>query len=62
MSDPVDEFWTSAIGEYQKKEFKSVTRGAADLDKIAPANKKDEADGKPESDVAALIAVAHISS
>ena len=56
LTDPVDEFWTSAIGEYQKKEFKSVTRGAADLDKIA-AEAQDGADDRPEGDVAALIAV-----
>ncbi|MGH7034863.1 MAG: molecular chaperone HtpG [Stellaceae bacterium] len=57
LTDPVDEFWVSGIGAYKKKEFKSVTRGAADLDKIAAADKKDGADDKPESDVAALIAV-----
>jgi molecular chaperone HtpG len=57
LTDPVDEFWASAIGEYKKKELKSVTRGAADLDKIAAADKTDGADDKPESDVAALIAV-----
>jgi molecular chaperone HtpG len=56
LTDPVDEFWTSAVGEYKKKEFKSVTRGAADLDKIA-AEAQDGADDRPEGDVAALIAV-----
>ena len=57
LTDPVDEFWTSAVGEYKKKEFKSVTRGAADLDKIADTDKKDETDEKQASDVAALVAV-----
>ena len=57
LTDPVDEFWTSAVGVYKKKEFKSVTRGAADLDKIAAADKKEDADDKPKGDVAALIAV-----
>jgi len=56
LTDPVDEFWASSVGEYQKKEFKSVTRGAADLDKIA-AEAQDGADDRPEGDVAALIAV-----
>jgi molecular chaperone HtpG len=61
LTDPVDEFWMSAIGEYKKKEFKSVTRGAADLDKIAAEEKKEGADEKPESDVAALVAVLKLS-
>ncbi len=61
LTDPVDEFWMSAMGEYKKKEFKSVTRGAADLDKIAAEEKKDDAEEKPESDVAALIAVLKLS-
>jgi len=37
MSDPVDEFWLPVVREYQGKAFKSVTRGGADLDKIADA-------------------------
>src|SRR3546814_15575861 len=35
MSDPVDDFWLSMVPDYQGKRFKSVTRGGADLDKIA---------------------------
>jgi len=34
MTDPVDEFWLPAVGSYEGKEFKSVTRGGADLDNI----------------------------
>jgi molecular chaperone HtpG len=58
LTDPVDEFWMPSVGEYQKKEFKSVTRGSADLDKIALEDKKDGApeEAKPEGDVAALVA------
>jgi molecular chaperone HtpG len=37
MSDPVDEFWLPVVGEYQGKAFKSVTRGGAELDKVAEA-------------------------
>ena len=40
LTDPVDEFWIPAIGDYEGKPFKSVTRGGADLGKLA----KDEAD------------------
>ena len=34
MTDPVDEFWLPSVGNYSEKSFQSVTRGAADLDKI----------------------------
>jgi len=64
LTDPVDEFWMPGVGEYQKKEFKSVTRGSADLDKIAPEEKKDgapAADEKPEGDVASLLALLKLS-
>src|SRR3546814_5533380 len=37
MSDAVDDFWLSMVPDYQGKRFKSVTRGGADLDKIAGA-------------------------
>ncbi len=35
LTDAVDEFWMPAVGSFQGKPFKSVTRGGADLDKIA---------------------------
>jgi molecular chaperone HtpG len=34
LTDGVDEFWVPAVGEYDSKSFKSVTRGGADLDAI----------------------------
>ncbi len=34
MTDPVDEFWLPAVGSFEGKDFKSVTRGGADLDNI----------------------------
>ena len=34
LTDGVDEFWVPAVGEYDGKSFKSVTRGGADLDAI----------------------------
>jgi molecular chaperone HtpG len=62
LTDPVDEFWMPALGDYQKKNFKSVTRGAADLDKIAPEEKKaDGAEEQPEGDVASLVALLKLS-
>jgi molecular chaperone HtpG len=60
LTDPVDEFWTGGIGDYKDKPFKSVTRGAADLDKIAADDKKDETD-KPTGDVASLVALLKLS-
>jgi molecular chaperone HtpG len=62
LSDPVDEFWIAQTDAFDGKKFKSVTRGGADLDKIAPEEKSDEA--KPEespSDAAALIALFRLS-
>ncbi len=34
LTDPVDDFWLSAVPSYDGKPFKSVTRGATDLDGI----------------------------
>lgn len=47
LTDPVDDFWISGVGQYNEKPFKSVTRGGADLDNIKgkdgdDADKKDE--------------------
>ena len=35
LTDPIDEFWIPAVGKFQEKPFKSVTRGGAELEKIA---------------------------
>ncbi len=48
LTDPVDEFWISAVGKFQDKPFKSVTRGSADLARIA------KPDGKAEEPAAAV--------
>src|SRR5689334_14033439 len=34
LTDPIDEFWVTAVGAYREKPLKSATRGAVDLDKI----------------------------
>lgn len=60
LTDPVDEFWVNSVGAFQDKKFKSVTRGGADLSKIAAEEKKDEATPKPETpagDIGALVAL-----
>ena len=58
LSDPVDEFWIAQTTDFEGKKFASVTRGSADLDKIAESQKSDEAakdDAVP--DVAPLVAL-----
>lgn len=61
LTDPVDEFWMPALREFKKKEFKSVTRGGADLDKIAPEQKSEDGTDKPAGDIASLIALLKLS-
>jgi molecular chaperone HtpG len=58
LSDAIDEFWLSAIGKYKQHALKSVTRGAADLSKIAADAKPEEkSDSRQESAIASLIAL-----
>lgn len=55
LSDPVDDFWPSAIGEYDGKPIRSVTQGGADLDRIDGDEKPDEAEADDDA-IAPLIA------
>ena len=58
LSDPVDEFWIPAVASHDGKPFKSVTRGAADLDAIAEtAGEESEKAAQEAPDVASLIAL-----
>lgn len=59
LTDAVDDFWPGAVGEYQGKAFKSVTRAGLELGKIAEqdgdaAKPREQA---PADDLAALIAL-----
>jgi len=57
LSDPVDEFWLQHVTEFEGKPFKSITRGAADLDKIARDEDADDKKDEPEApDIAELFA------
>ena len=57
LSDPVDEFWLQHVTEFEGKPFKSITRGAADLDKIAGDKDADDKEDEPEApDIAELVA------
>jgi molecular chaperone HtpG len=47
LTDPVDEFWVPAVGDYEGKGFKSVTRGGADLDAVKGDAKADEKKAEP---------------
>ncbi len=41
MSDAIDQFWLSMVGQYKEKNFVSITQGEIDLDNIK-SDKKDE--------------------
>lgn len=58
LTDAVDDFWPTAVGEYNGKAFKSVTRSGQDLSKIKILDgKADKSDQSPAAgDLAALIA------
>ena len=53
LNDPVDEFWVPAIATVRDKPFKSVTRGGADLAKIA-APQDDESAAEPPAPPAGI--------
>ena len=60
LTDPVDEFWATAIGKYKDWTFKSATRGGADLAKIGgtESQKKNGAEAeKPDANAASLVAM-----
>jgi molecular chaperone HtpG len=72
LTDPVDEFWMPALGKYKmagkeagketEHALKSITRGGADLSKIAAGNGEDKAAGKEDGkkapgNIGALIAI-----
>lgn len=42
LSDPVDGFWTTAVEGFEGKPFRSITRGASDLDAFAPETPAEE--------------------
>jgi molecular chaperone HtpG len=58
LSDHVDEFWLQHITEFEGKKFKSVTRGATNLDKISGDENADNDSGNDASsmDLNELIA------
>ena len=58
LQDPVDDFWVSAVGEYDGKGFVSVSRGGIDLSSIPLAeDESPNEDAGPEADIASLVAL-----
>jgi molecular chaperone HtpG len=57
LTDPIDEFWMPSVGVYQEKQFKSATRGGADLDKFKPDEKDDDKKADDKADTPALDAL-----
>ena len=58
LADPVDEFWIPAVGTFDSKPFKSVTRGGSDLDKIPLSDEKKKESEKVEgANTDALVAL-----
>ena len=55
LSDPVDDFWLSAVMEFDGRPFKSITRGDTDLKDIAAEN-DDKKDDENASELTLLIA------
>jgi molecular chaperone HtpG len=56
LSDHVDEFWLQHITQHDGKPFKSITRGAADLDLVEADETKEDTEKPDEADLSALIA------
>ncbi|SNB75833.1 molecular chaperone HtpG [Arboricoccus pini] len=57
MDDPVDEFWLGEVNEYEGKSFKSLTKGEADLSKVAESEpEKKEEEATPGEDLDRLVA------
>ena len=61
LTDPVDEFWTTTIPEYEGKPLKSATRGGADLAAIKTPDAPDQQEEEPEGAVGGLIAAVKLA-
>lgn len=49
MTDPIDEFWIPGVGQFEEKNFQSITKGGADLSKIKKDGDDAEDDSKEEA-------------
>jgi molecular chaperone HtpG len=57
LTDPIDEFWPSAVPNYADKPFRSVAAADADLSKVqaAPGAEDNKEEAAPEGDLTTLI-------
>ncbi|CCG39714.1 molecular chaperone HtpG [Magnetospirillum molischianum] len=57
LTDPIDEFWVSSVGDYKDKQFRSVAAAGGDLSKVKTDENSDEpkADEAPTDEIATLI-------
>ncbi|MEA4837666.1 MAG: molecular chaperone HtpG [Rhodospirillaceae bacterium] len=59
LTDPIDEFWPTAVTGFKDKPFRSVAQGAADLAAVKATEEKAEAEQEPplaEDETSRLIA------
>jgi molecular chaperone HtpG len=57
LTDPVDDFWLTVVDRFDEAPFRSVTRGAADLDELeAEAGAEDAGQLRP-ADIATVVAL-----
>lgn len=57
LTDPIDEFWMPSVGAYKEKQFKSATRGGADLDKFKSDDKNADKSNDKKGDTPGLEAL-----
>ncbi len=57
MTDPVDEFWVPAVGTFEDKPFKSVTRAGSDLSGIATEEKPETGEAVDQGRIGSVIAM-----
>ncbi len=57
LTDPIDDFWIQAVGQFQEKPFKSVTRAGDDLDQVAGDDKDDAKEKEKASDAPGMDAL-----
>ena len=63
LTDPIDEFWVSAVNSYQEKPFRSVSAAGSDLSKVQAAEGEEQAKAEeaPADEVSALIAAVKLA-
>ena len=61
LPDAIDEFWVPAVGEFEGKNFVSVTQGKAEFEPLGADDKKDDKDTDddkpPEGELSTLVAL-----